>query len=396
MEYESAHEAAERLKVTPRAVQKWAAGGKIPGAKRIGRTWAIPRSWSLSETVSDKEAEAPQSAQTLSQHAPLPLLSSAFPIGGALEFIDSLTDADDRAIATAEYYYYTGQPEKAADLAALYLENADMALRFSAGFVCTFANLSCGRAHLTKFAIESVLTELKRKLQFDPDSRKYAIGVLTAVTGSVLLHISVPEIPPLQEYIRYLPGGLKLWACYVLAYRAMKEGKADTALSIVDIALAVKTEDYPVAEVYCRMVEAAALMQKKYIDEARACLLRAWKFAKADGWIMPFGSHQSLLHGIPEMTIKQEFPNDYKRIHDIGARFNAGWRQLRNADHDLTTARLTHMEFVVAMLVARGWTMREIAAHLQISERTVGNYMATVYSTLGINNRKGLTQYMER
>ena len=84
MEYESAHEAAERLKVTPRAVQKWAAGGKIPGAKRIGRAWAIPRSWSLSETVSATEPMPPQPTLALSQRTPLPLLSSAFPIGGAL------------------------------------------------------------------------------------------------------------------------------------------------------------------------------------------------------------------------------------------------------------------------------------------------------------------------
>ena len=39
MKYETVKEAAERLGVTARTVQKWAAAGKIPGAMKAGRDW---------------------------------------------------------------------------------------------------------------------------------------------------------------------------------------------------------------------------------------------------------------------------------------------------------------------------------------------------------------------
>jgi len=43
MQFETAKEAALRLGVTARAVQKWAKEGKIPGASLHGNSWMIPK-----------------------------------------------------------------------------------------------------------------------------------------------------------------------------------------------------------------------------------------------------------------------------------------------------------------------------------------------------------------
>ena len=40
--YKTIREMAEKWNLTPRMVQKWCAEGKIPGASRFGRVWAIP------------------------------------------------------------------------------------------------------------------------------------------------------------------------------------------------------------------------------------------------------------------------------------------------------------------------------------------------------------------
>ena len=72
MKYETVKEAAERLGVTARTVQKWAAAGKIPGAMKVGRDWQIPV---------QKEEGAKKS--TGRKHIPMPLLNSAFPLGSA-------------------------------------------------------------------------------------------------------------------------------------------------------------------------------------------------------------------------------------------------------------------------------------------------------------------------
>ena len=42
MKFETANQAAARLGVTVRAVQKWAKEGKLEGAQKIGRDWMIP------------------------------------------------------------------------------------------------------------------------------------------------------------------------------------------------------------------------------------------------------------------------------------------------------------------------------------------------------------------
>ena len=40
--YVTIREMAEKWDITPRMVQKWCAEGKIPGASKFGRLWAIP------------------------------------------------------------------------------------------------------------------------------------------------------------------------------------------------------------------------------------------------------------------------------------------------------------------------------------------------------------------
>lgn len=40
--YITIREMAEKWNLTPRMVQKWCAEGRIPGASKFGRVWAIP------------------------------------------------------------------------------------------------------------------------------------------------------------------------------------------------------------------------------------------------------------------------------------------------------------------------------------------------------------------
>ena len=40
----TATEVAERLEVSDQAVLNWISQGRIPGAQKVGRTWAIPES----------------------------------------------------------------------------------------------------------------------------------------------------------------------------------------------------------------------------------------------------------------------------------------------------------------------------------------------------------------
>ena len=55
---------------------------------------------------------------------------------------------------------------------------------------------------------------------------------------------------------------------------------------------------------------------------------------------------------------------------------------------------LTTTEFAIAMLVARGWTNREVADHMNISENTVKTHVARIRKKLHINDRRELKKHM--
>jgi len=399
IEYETAQQAAVRLGVTPRAIQKWAAAGKLPGAVKHGKSWLIPKNAVVTEEIQVGDHSIPNSMTDVYQISPyriaMPLLNSPYPIGKAMEYIEAIPDPDDRNIALGEYYFFSGQSEKAANIVAEYQDSHDPSLRFSANLLATFANLAGGHTHLTRFAMQNLQAQVRTGLKTDSPPKLHAIGIFTATTASVLLHLPIPEIPPLEEYLRYLPGGLKLYACYILAHKAYLEGDYSRALTTADMGIAMSPEVYPIPFVYCHIVAAIALMNMKRPKDAMARLEKAWAIAEPDNLLEPFGEHHGLLQGLIEIFFKEKYPELHKQIDNITYTFSAGWRKVHNPDtkHEVAD-NLSTLDFTIAMLYSRDWTASEIGAHLGLSERTVYRHIDTIYTQLGILSQEELSQYM--
>ncbi|MBQ2765297.1 MAG: helix-turn-helix domain-containing protein [Firmicutes bacterium] len=398
-EYETTQQAAVRLGVTSRAIQKWAAAGKLPGAVKHGKSWLIPKNATVSEEVRVGDQMIPNRVANVYQITPfrvaMPLMNSPYPIGKAMEYIEALSDPDDRNIALGEYYFFSGQSEKAANVMAEYQNSPDPSLRFSSNLVAVFSNLAGGHTHLTRFAMKNLQEQVRSGLNTNAPTEFHAIGIFTATTASVLLHLPIPEIPPLEEYLRYLPGGLKLYGCYILAHKAYLEGDYSRALTTADMGIAISPKVYPIAFVYCHIIAAIALMNMKRPKEAMARLEKAWEIAEPDGLIEPFGEHHGLMQGLIENFFKEKYPELHKKIDKITYTFSAGWRKVHNPDTNHEVAdNLSTLEFTIAMLYSRDWTATEIGDHLGLSERTVYNRIDGIYSKLGISNKKQLDQYM--
>lgn len=111
-------------------------------------------------------------------------------------------------------------------------------------------------------------------------------------------------------------------------------------------------------------------MSLKRTGRAEAHLLSAWALARPDGLIKGFGEHHG--GGMLEAVIKPRRREEFRRIIDITYRFSAGWRRVHNplTGHPVADGPTT-TEFAVSMLAARGWSNRDIAAHLRISGSTV-------------------------
>ena len=136
-------------------------------------------------------------------HTPMLLMSSAFPLGGCIDFIESLADQDEKMMAYAEYYYFSGHHEKAVEYAEMYLDHPDI-----------------------------MLTEnLNQVMKGNTDRKAKAFGVFVAVAAHTLLHLPVGDIPPLSDYVGEFKKGKQLWGVYVLAHKAYLIGNTSVLLA---------------------------------------------------------------------------------------------------------------------------------------------------------------------
>ncbi len=403
MDYMTVREAAQKWKISERLTQQYCLDKRIPGATKFGGTWAIPAdAQKPASKHSPKAVEMQQPAKPLPAVAPaclmpMPLMNTAFAPGHCREYVESIQDVRLRDIARAEYFYFSGQAEEAAQLAELYLSHPELSLRLSACLIYAYANLTLGQIPRARQALAGVRGILTSADAHTPlQLRAAAASIVTA--AAVLLHLPLPEdVGPLQEHIRFLPPGLRMFALYVQAHHTYLQGDYSKSIGIVETAFAMQTETYPIPSIYMHLVAVMDYMSLKQPEDAQAHLLTAWELARPDDLIEGFGEHHGLLGGMLEAVLKKDWPEDFKRIIAITYRFSAGWRKVHNpVTGDDVADNLTTTEFATAMLAARGWTNQEIADHMGISPNTVKQYISTTLQKLNIKQRKDLKQYMLR
>ena len=402
MKYLTARETAEKWNISIRMVQQFCTAGRIPGAQKFGKSWAIPAD---AEKPVDPHRTRQQRTFPTAQMTPaglldhtslMPLMNTAFAPGHCREAVEAMAEGPQRDIATAEYYYFTGQPERAAAVAETYLTSADTGARLSACLLYAYANLSIGQIQHARFALGELKTAFAGAGEQVPQFKAAAAFVVSA--GAVLLHLPMPEkLPEDESFLPMLPVGLRAFAVYVQAHYLYLKGEYGTSAGIVEGALAMGGASYPIPAIYLRLVAVMDYVSLKQIKRAQSHLLSAWALAQPDDLIEGFGEHHGLLGATLEAVIKPKWPEEFRRIIDITYRFFAGWRKVHNplAGHDVADD-LTTTEFAVAMLAARDWTTREIAEHMGISVNTVKSHISEAMGKLNVDNRKDLKQYMLR
>ena len=328
---------------------------------------------------------------------PMLLMSSAFPLGRCIEFIESIDDVPQKEMAYAEYYYFSGRHEKAVEYAEMYLNCEDIMLKLSASLIYTFANLSLDRIHSARFGLERLKEYLKEAMLEETDKKTRACCVFVATAAHTLLHIPVGDLPPLAEYLSEFTKGMQLWGAYVLAHKAYLVKDYQRSLGIVQTCLMTCSKVYPIAMIYLNLVVAMDLMNLKETDKAKVYFMKVWEISRPDNLIEGIGEHHGLLQGLIETCMKKDYPEDYARIIDITYKFSAGWRRIHNPDTNEDVAdNLTTTEFAIAMLANKGWTNKEIAEYLGITQRTVKQHLTCVFNKLNIENRKQLKNFMLR
>ena len=399
-DYLSLREAAQKWGVSERRINQYCAEGRIAGAQRIGKAWAIP---SNAQKPGDPRRMRQQGKipplQTPAggrlNHANLmPLMNTAFVPGNCQAAALAMTPGPRRDIALAEYHYFSGQPEAAAKEAEAYLTSPDIGAKLSACLIYAYANLSLGRIPRARFALDELNAALASAGKESPEFRAAAAFVASA--GAVLLHLPMPDkLPEIESFLPLLPPGLRAFALYVQAHYLYLKKEYSKSAGTVEATLAMGASAYPIPAIYLHLVAVMDYMSLKQSEQAQGHLLTAWEMARPDDLIEGFGEHHGLLGAMLEAVIKPKWPEDFKRIIDITYRFSSGWRRVHNpiTGHDVADD-LTTTEFAIAMLAARNWTTQEIAEHLNISVNTVKSHISEAMRKLNVRNRKSLKQYM--
>lgn len=393
-EYLSIKEAAAKWGVSRRRVNQFCAAGRIEGARKLGGVWAIPAEAEKPSDPRREEKSGGEPIRTARNPALMPLMNTPFVPGRCTACIGAMEDGPRKEIAWAEYYYFSGQPEKAIRATEPFLTGDDVGLRLSACWIYAYANLSVGKIQRARFALSEVHKTMAAGAEKTPQLR--AAEVFVAAAAAVLLHLPLPkDLPPTADFLPLLPPGLRAFALYVQAHYLYLQKEYGKSVGIVEATLAMGAQQYPISAIYLHLVAVMDYMSLRKPEQARAHLLSAWDLAWPDDLIEGFGEHHGLLGGMLEAVLKQDFPEDFKRIIAITYRFSSGWRRVHNpvTGHDVADD-LTTTEFAISMLAARGWTTQEIAEYLNISGNTVKRHLSEAMKKLGVNNRKDLKKYM--
>lgn len=392
----SKSELARRLEITPSQITRILNGDTKTISSdiliKLTKLFGVSADYLLG--ITDKK-EIIKEKQTT--RIPMLLMSSAFPLGKCIEFIESIEGIPQKEMAYAEYYYFSGRHEKAIEFAEMYLNSEDIMLKLLASLIYTFANLSLDRIHSARFGLERLKEYLKEAMAEETDKKTRACCVFVATAAHTLLHIPVGDLPPLAEYLSEFTKGMQLWGAYVLAHKAYLVKDYQRSLGIVQTCLMTCSKTYPIAMIYLNLVAAMDLMNLKETDKAKVYFMKVWEISRPDNLIEGIGEHHGLLQGLIETCMKKDYPEDYARIINITYKFSAGWRRIHNPDTNEDVAdNLTTTEFTIAMLANRGWTNKEISEYLEITPRTVKQHLTCVFNKLNIENRKQLKNFMLR
>jgi len=387
MEFESSSHLAERMGINVRTVQLWAKNGKLPGAYKHGRDWMIPK------TVSEYLGLSPELAQMCE---PLPLMNTSFEVGKAKECVDNFESEEARNIGLAEYYYFTGQVEKACRTVEEYIAKCNGVVNASAWIIYGFSCMTLGKTRLAKVVTESNTKTVNAFIDTDIPDMVKAVCIFLSKTSKVI--ITNPDLDyPLKKYLKYLTGGFRAFACFTLAQEACFKGHFGRASGIAEIGLALTDDDYPIAEIHLELVSAMAHLGLKEISKASAHLIKAWEKAVPDGFFQPFIEHFSSIQTLLKNCVEDSYPEEYKAISEVATVFSSSRRRMtRRDDYDEISRTLTPTELAVAVLMNAGYSNADIAHGLNCTVTSVKEMIPVLLQKMGVNNKKEMMKFFER
>lgn len=403
MELITVKEAAKKWGVTPRRVQILCSEGKIKGIQRFGRIWMIP---SHAVLPSSKKGEEP--------HLPMPKKSPFLDMTNIYNKAGEVNKCADMLVNNPEAHllfeslicYRRGEIDKVYDNARFFLNSkSGFYAILGGGMLLALCAIWRGDFNLWKEAKKHIC-DAPTKNKEDRDIVSLALAI---VDSSIYNNDDYPEwfkkgnfeILPADShpaakvfYIKYL-----YMTAYGIASKQYKlEGIEGLALmkiipfTIEPLITQAVVDKTIITEIYLRMSCAVAYYLSGKKEEAITHIDRAIDLSLPDGLYGLLTEYIRHFDGLLEERIALKNPAVIEVINELYRKYSIGWAKLSNKlKNKYIATNLTKREHEVAKLTVFGYTIKEIAAMLYISESTVKQTISRVINKTGINDKSEFT-----
>ena len=407
MEYIKVAEAAEKFGLSVHRVQELCKLGKIEGAVRFGRDWMIPKD---AEKPLDGRRRKAESGDIGAFHMPMPRKTPFLHMtdlysrpGHADEFVEALANNPEaQALLRANIYYARGEIDEVYKQATSFLQaHSGFYAVISAGLLLALCASWRGDINMWNEAKRHIC---EAPIKNETDSEILSLSL--AAADSVLfdnkyypewfMRGSFEKLPadshPAAKiyYARYLYMSAYAIATKQAEYNglsglALMKIIPNTIEPLISQAVVDKTI---VTEMHLRLTCAAAYHNGGDDVHAREHIDKAIALALPDKLFGLLVGYWRMLDRLLEERLNALSPEAYAEVRELYAVYSVGWSKLSGIVRNRVIAsNLTVREREVAKLVSFGFTTKEVAQTLYISESTVKQTVLKVVQKTGVKDR---------
>ena len=392
-------QAAEKWGVTPRRVQSLCKEGKIKGATRWERTWMIPAHAVL---PSSNKGEVPH--MPMPRKSPFLDMTNVYSTAGKADESIMLfeNNAEAHELFQAQIAYRRGEIEKVYDKARYFLNSrSGFYAILGGGMLLAQCAIWRGDVHLWN--------EAKRHICDAPCESKTQREILSLtlaiIDSSIYDNNDYPEwfrrgnfeaLPadahPSAKvfYIKYL-----YMTAFAVASKQMElEGVSGLALmkmipnTIEPMITQARVDKTIIPEIFLRLSCAVAYHNSGQRELAVQHIDKAINLVLPDGLYGILVEYVRHFDGLLEERLALVDENAVMIVKELHRTYSIGWARLSGAVRNRYIAsNLTPREREVAKLAAFGFTSKEIAGMLYISESTVKQTVLRVVQKTGVKDR---------
>lgn len=391
MEYISATEASEKWGVSVRQVQRLLADHRIPYAKKYGRSWMIP--WDTEKPV-NKRREKQLSHPSLSSDLNYVMVSTTIPMSSNHPdtILNSVKEERLRLPYEAELSYLRGDFQYT--MQCFYKTEGDDAARLRICPVAIGAAISLGDYQ----SYTEIDAYLKRCVKVNKGNEVSTIAELALATAAVSVYAPnmVPDWLKEGNFSQLMPQ-TRTNALYLRAKYYHCIGKYEAMLAVAQTALTLDASEQGITQtnLYLRVTCAVASYSLGRIEEAKRWLLEAMSISLPHNFITPFAELITMLGGLVELCLKQNFPTYYDAVIRQWELTGRNWIIFHNQfTKDNISFILSLRELHIAKLASSRVPYAIIAEQFSISVGRLKNIMQEIYEKLFISNREELSYYV--